>query len=63
MTQLKQRKQIFIFFFVEKFLCKWSSTIDKLYFYGRKWRRTKERPNESERGDWKSWFKAQHSEN
>ena len=31
--------------------------------YGRKWRRTKEPPDEIERGEWKSWFKAQHSEN
>ena len=31
--------------------------------YGRKWRRTKEPLDESERGEWKSWFKAQHSEN
>ena len=31
--------------------------------YGRKWRRTKEPVNESERGEWKSWLKAQHSEN
>ena len=29
--------------------------------YGRKWRRTKE-PHD-ERGEWKSWLKAQHSEN
>ena len=28
-----------------------------------KWRGTKEFLNESERGEWKSWFKAQHSEN
>ena len=28
----------------------------------RKWR-TKEPLDESERGDWKSWLKAQHSEN
>ena len=28
-----------------------------------KWRRTKEPLGESERGEWKSWFKAQHSEN
>ena len=28
-----------------------------------KWRRTKEPLDESERGDWKSWLKAQHSEN
>ena len=31
--------------------------------YGRKWRRTKEALDESERGEWKSWLKAQHSEN
>ena len=30
--------------------------------YGRKWR-TKEPLNEGERGDWKSWFKIQHSKN
>ena len=30
--------------------------------YGRKWR-TKEPLDESERGEWKSWLKAQHSEN
>ena len=29
----------------------------------RKWRRTKEPLDESERGEWKSWFKAQCSEN
>ena len=27
------------------------------------WRRTKEPIDESERGEWKSWLKAQHSEN
>ena len=27
-----------------------------------KWRRTKEPLDESERGEWKSWLKAQHSE-
>ena len=31
--------------------------------YGKKWRRTKKPLNESERGEWKSWHKAQHSEN
>ena len=31
--------------------------------YGRKWRRTKEPLDKSERGEWKSWLKAQHSEN
>ena len=30
--------------------------------YGRKWRETKEPLDESERGEWKSWLKAQHSE-
>ena len=30
--------------------------------YGRKWRRTKQALDESERGEWKSWHKAQHSE-
>ena len=29
----------------------------------KKWRRTKEPLDESERGEWKSWLKAQHSEN
>ena len=33
------------------------------HLYGRKWRRTKEPLDESERGEWKSWLKAQHSEN
>ena len=31
--------------------------------YGRKWRGTKNPPDKSERGEWKSWLKAQHSEN
>jgi len=31
--------------------------------YGRMQRETKEPLNESERGEWKSWLKAQHSEN
>ena len=31
--------------------------------YGRKQRRTKEPLDESERGQWKRWLKAQHSEN
>ena len=31
--------------------------------YGRKRRRTKKPLDESERGEWKSWLKAQHSEN
>ena len=31
--------------------------------YGKKWRGAKEPLDESERGEWKSWLKAQHSEN
>ena len=31
--------------------------------YGRKIRKTKEPLDESERGEWKSWPKTQHSEN
>ena len=31
--------------------------------YGRKWRGTKKPLDESESGEWKSWLKAQHSEN
>ena len=31
--------------------------------YGRKWRRTKEPLDESERVKWESWLKTQHSEN
>ena len=31
--------------------------------YNRKWRRNKEPLDESERGEWKSWLKTQHSEN
>ena len=33
------------------------------YPYGRKWRRTEEPLNESERGERKSWLKIQHSKN
>ena len=33
------------------------------YPYDRKQRRTKEPLDESERGEWKSWLKARHSEN
>ena len=32
-------------------ICRWHLP------YGRKWRRTKEPPKESERGEWKSWLK------
>ena len=37
-------------------ICRWHHP------YGRKWR-TKEPLDESERGEWKNWLKAQHSEN
>ena len=33
------------------------------YLLGRKWRGTRKPLVESERGEWKSWIKAQHSEN
>ena len=36
---------------------------DRYHPYGRKWRRTKELLDENESGEWKSWLKAQHSEN
>ena len=36
---------------------------DDTTLYGRKWRGTKEPPDESERGEWKSWLKTQHLEN
>ena len=38
-------------------ICRWHHP------YGRKWRGTKKPLDESERGEWKSWPKAQHSEN
>ena len=38
-------------------ICRWHHP------YGRKWRGTKKPLDESERGEWKSWLKAQHSEN
>ena len=38
-------------------LCRWHHP------YGRKQRGTKEPLDEGERGEWKSWLKAQHSEN
>ena len=38
-------------------ICRWHHP------YGIKWRRTKESLDESERGEWKSWPKSQHSEN
>ena len=36
---------------------------DTTLMAGRKWTRTKEPLDESEREEWKSWLKAQHSEN
>ena len=39
---------------INNFRCRWHHP------YGRKWRRTKEPLDE--RGEWKSWLKAQHSE-
>ena len=38
-------------------ICRWH------HLYGRKWRGTKKPLDESERGEWKNWLKAQHSEN
>ena len=38
-------------------ICRWHHP------YGRKWRGTKKPLDEIERGEWKSWLKAQHSEN
>ena len=38
-------------------VCRWHHP------YGRKWRGTKKPLDESERGEWKTWLKAQHSEN
>ena len=35
----------------------------KIMAYSRKWRGTKKPLDESERGEWKSWFKVPHSEN
>ena len=36
-------------------ICRW------YHFNGRKWRGTKEPLDKGERGEWKSWFKIQHS--
>ena len=38
-------------------ICRWHHP------YSRKWRGAKEPLDDSERGEWKSWLKAQHSEN
>ena len=40
-----------------------TSDMQMIFSYGRKWRRTKEPLDESERGEWQSWLKTQHSEN
>ena len=40
-----------------------TSDMQMTQLYGRKQRGTKEPLNESERGEWKSWLKIQHSEN
>ena len=40
-----------------------TSDIQMIHPNGRKWKRTKEPLDESERGEWKSWLKTQHSEN
>ena len=42
---------------ITKDKCRWHHP------YGRKWRGTKKPLGESERGEWKSWLKAQHSKN
>ena len=39
-------------------ICRWQH-----HPYGRKWRGTKKLFDESEKREWKSWLKAQHSEN
>ena len=40
-----------------------TSDMQMTHPYGRKWRRTKEPLDESERREWKSWLNTQHSEN
>ena len=42
---------------INNLICRWHHP------YGRKWRGTKKPLHESERGEWKCWLKAQHSEN
>ena len=49
--------------FVGKVMSLLFNMLSRLVPYGRKWRRTKKSLDESERGEWKSWLKAQHSEN
>ena len=57
MTQMKHKLEV-------RFLGEISVTSDMQMTppFGRKWR-TKEPLDESERGEWKSWLTAQHSEN
>ena len=50
--------QVCLFFSLPSIISKSISQI-----YGRKWRGTKKPLDESESGEWKSWLKAQHSEN
>jgi len=40
-----------------------TSDMQMTHPYARKQKRTKEPLDESERGEWKSWLKTQHSEN
>ena len=40
----------------QSLICRWHQP------YGRKWRGIKEPLDENERGEWKSWLKAQHSD-
>ena len=42
---------------INNLICRWHHP------YGRKWRGTQKPLDESERGEWKSWLKTQHSEN
>ena len=42
---------------INNLICRWHHP------YGRKWKGTKKPLDESERGEWKSWLKVQHSEN
>ena len=53
-----------IFLKVQIYMCgNLASLLLNNHPYGRKWRRTKEPFDESERGESKSWLKTQHSEN
>ena len=48
---------VVIWYYLWCLICRWHHP------YGRKWRGTKKPLDESERGELKSWLKAQHSEN